>query len=80
MNFLSLVTFAEALCGPGALAAAIEAGELVAAHVDRNEDRCTGADGGRMRWRYAPAAVVALHSMLAPRSAFCLRRACRMAP
>jgi hypothetical protein len=79
MNFLSLVTFAEALCGPGALDAAREAGELVAAHVDRNEDRCTGADGGRLRAGGRPAAV-ALHSMPAPRSAFCLRRACRRAP
>lgn len=79
MNFLSLVTIAEALCGPGALDAAIEAGELVATHVDRNEDRCTGANGGRLRAGGSPA-VVAMHSMLAPRSAFCLRRACRRAP
>ncbi len=79
MNFLSLVTFAEALCGPGALDAALEAGDLVAAHVDRNEDRCTGADGGRMCIDEL-SATIALHSMLAPRSAFCLRRTCRRTP
>lgn len=80
MNFLSPATIAEALCVPGALDAALEAGELFAEQVDRDEDRATGADGGRMRWRYAPSPVVAQHSTLAPRSAFCLRRSCRRAP
>lgn len=60
MNFLSLVTIAEALCGPGALDAALAA-------------------GGRLRAGDRPDAV-AVHSMLAPRAAFCMRRACRRVP
>jgi hypothetical protein len=77
MNFLSIATIVEVMCGSGTLDAALEAGELFAEQANREEDRATGADGGRMRWRYAPASVVAEHSRLAPRSAFCRRRMCR---
>lgn len=78
MNFLSLATIVEAMCGPGALDAAIEAGELFAEQANRKEDHATGADGGLLHsWPRAPTAFVVDHSRKAPRTAFCRRRMCR---
>ena len=77
MNFLSLVTIAEALCGPGALDAALKAGDLFAEQVKRDEDRATGADGRKLCAGGRSDAVAMLRP---PRAAFCRRRMCRRAP
>jgi len=79
MSLLSLVLMTEAIAGPGSFDRALDAPDWMLHEFDRIDDRESGADGGRMCIDEL-SATIALHSMLAPRSAFCLRRACRRAP